>query len=113
MTFKRKDLDNTTLIIEGTFLKYIKESGVYLSSSNTFFNLCVLNLYSDIRLVSANNPQFEGTPYTDFVILNTNKININLNSSIPVGVYDIIFCNPAGYVKGSRKNNKPVFEIID
>ena len=101
MTIPLKEAPGYKITLLGTMFKYIQGDGVYLSSSNAFFNLCTVDLYSNIRLTSAISPSFQGTPIKDFVLLNINSIELRLPKNIQPGNYDIIYCNPASYAKAS------------
>ncbi len=81
-------------------LGYIAGNGLYLSGSSEF-NTQFLDFYSKVKNVSAFNPPFSGTP-VNFSILNNNTLQFTLPPGILPGKYDIIFCNPAGYVKASN-----------
>lgn len=104
MTINRSDLSSTTITLNGSFLRYITGNGLYLSSTNSSFNLSAYDFYTNIKLVSADNPVFYGTPLTDYTIISDSEVKLNLPENLPPGEYDIVFCNPAGYV--TAKSNK-------
>jgi hypothetical protein len=95
----RQSFFNLKFSLEGNMFSFSKGDGLYLSGSPSF-NTHSLDFYSNIRSVSADNPPFSGTPIP-YKIDNNNHIEFSLPKSIPLGVYDIVFCNPAGYVLGS------------
>jgi hypothetical protein len=98
---KKIDVPYTTVTLNGVFLKYLTGNGLYLSSNNTNFNLSSYDLYSNIRLVSSVNPPFYGTPVSKFTVIRDSEIVFDLPDDLPVGFYDIVYCNPAGYVLGT------------
>lgn len=87
------------IVVRGDMFDYFLGNGLYLSGSNEF-NTQYLDLYSRVKNVSAFNPPFSGTP-VNFNKINNNTIEFFLPENIVTGNYDIIYCNPAGYVKAS------------
>ena len=88
------------ITLRGDMFKYTIGNGLYLSGSNSTFNTEFLDFYSKHKNLSAFYPGFSGTPI-DFSVLSNNQLEFNLPRNIVDGSYDIIFCNPAGYVKAS------------
>ena len=110
MTINSIDISNTTIILNGSFLRYITGNGLYLSSTNTTFNISAYNFYTNIKLVSSVNPVFYGTPIEDYTIVSDSEVRVKLPLDLQPGEYDIVFCNPAGYV--TAKSNKKFKGII-
>jgi len=54
--------------------------------------------------------QISGSFYTNYSIVNSNKITVNLNSLPYLGIYDLIAVNNAGYSKLSYRNYLISFE---
>ena len=96
-----RDLTATELIFYGDMLRYKAGKGLYLSGTNVYNTTEWVNLYSDIKLVSAANLPFSGTPVPEFEIINNNVVKFTLPNFLLSGYYDVIFCNPAGYFKMS------------
>lgn len=95
-----KNTPQQTITIEGDMFDHITGNGLYLSGSLEF-NTEFLNFYSNFKNISSFYPPFSGTP-VEFTILNNNTLQFTLPQNIPTGNYDIIFCNPAGYIKASE-----------
>ena len=112
MVIQQQYLTSTRITIQGDYYKYITGNGLYLSSSNVNFNLSSFNFYSNIRLVSSANPPFNGTPVEDFTIASSNELVFDLPANLPKGKYDIIFCNPAGYVNAMRNKQFKGINIV-
>jgi len=110
ITLLQKELSTYNIEIYGDMFKKIASNGIYISGSSNFFPMSTFNFYSNIRLVSAANPPFRGVPVLDYEIVNINVLNIRL-PYLPVGYYELIFCNEAGYTT-SRKQNKLPFLYI-
>jgi len=100
LTIYVRNTPQQKIIVEGDMFNHITGNGLYLSGGPEF-NTQFLDLYSNVKNVSASNPPFSGTPI-EFVVLNNNILEFTLPVSILPGNYDIIFCNPAGYVKASN-----------
>jgi len=87
----------------GDMFKFKIGNGLYLSGTQTYSTTEYLDLYNDVKLVSAANPPFYGIPVTNFKVINNNEISFYLPEYLKVGNYDVIYCNPAGYFKMSDK----------
>jgi hypothetical protein len=77
------------------------------SNKLTFPFLTGIDLYTNLRRVSAICPPFSGYPIDTYVVLDKNRVSINLNTQILTGtrgLVDIIFANRAGYTKLSDLN---------
>lgn len=81
-------------------LSYFTGDGLYLSGSAEGFNNNHFDFYSKTKSLSSFYPPFSGAP-VEYEALSNNVIRCKLPHDIPVGDYDLIFCNPAGYVKAS------------
>lgn len=92
--------------------KFIAGNGLYLSGVKTTTRTKYVDLYSDIRLVSASNLPFSGIAIEKYTIKNDNMIELYLPEYLSAGIYDIIFCGPAGYDKLSNYTNTP-FTVIE
>lgn len=91
--------------------KYISGNGFYLSSNKLEEYSQLVDLYSNIRLVSAANPSFYGVPIQRYKIISNNAISFYLPDFLSAGNYDLIFCGPAGYDKLSNYVTNP-FKVV-
>lgn len=107
IVIRKEILPVTTCHLYGSMLNFYKGSGLYLSSSNAFFNQSFLDFYSSTRSTSAFYPAFSGMPIEEYIVLEDGtKIEFKLPQYLSTGYYDVIFCNEAGYVKLSDKKGK-------
>lgn len=83
--------------------KYKAGNGLYLSSYNTFNTTEFVNLYTDVRLISAAYPGFYGIPVDKYKVINNSELSLKLPTYLNAGNYDVIYCNPAGYFKMSDR----------
>jgi len=112
VVIQQQFLTSTRITLYGNYYRYITGNGLYLSSSNINFNVSAYNFYSNIRLVSSANPPFYGTPVEEFVVIGNNEIVVDLPVGLPKGKYDIVFCNPAGYVTAMRNKQFKGITIV-
>lgn len=110
-TVQVKNLSSTEFTIQGNMFRYISGNGLYLSSNKLEEYSQLIDLYSNIRLVSAANPPFFGLPLSRYNIVDNNTLNFYLPDFLSAGNYDLIFCNPAGYDKLSNYINIP-FSVV-
>jgi hypothetical protein len=108
----QSELSSHNIEIYGDMFKKIASNGVYVSGSSSFFNMSGFDFYSNIRLVSAANPPFRGYPVEDYEIISAEVLNIRLPSNLPIGKYEIIFCNEAGYTTSRKQNKLPLIEVF-
>lgn len=106
-----RDLDKIQIVLEGYWFKYIQGNGLYLSADKAFLNTDLVDLYSNDPKLASNNPPFYGIPVKNYNIVSNNIIEFYLNKDLLGGNYDIIFCNPSGYVKASTKLMSGVFQV--
>lgn len=112
MVIQQQFLTNTRITLYGNYYRYITGNGLYLSSSSAGFNTSGYNFYSNIRLVSSANPPFYGTPVEEYTIIGDSEIVFDLPIGLPKGKYDIVFCNPAGYVTAMRNKQFKGITIV-
>jgi len=105
-------LNGVRVDLYGDYFKYITGNGLYLSSTNSTFNLSSYNFYSNIRLVSSANPPFNGTPVQEFSIVSDSQVTFYLPENLPPGKYDVIYCNPAGYTKASKSKRFKLITVV-
>jgi len=105
------DLDRIQIVLEGYWFKFIQGNGLYLSADKAFLNTEYVDLYGNDPKLANHNPPFYGIPVKNYKILNNNRLTFNLNKDLLGGHFDIIFCNPAGYIKASTKLLSSVFYV--
>lgn len=110
-TARYNDLEKIQIVLEGYWFKYIQGNGLYLSADKAFLNTDFIDLYSNDSKLANSNPPFNGIPVKKYKILNNNTLEFNLSKDLLGGNFDIIFCNPAGYVKASAKIKSSVFNV--
>lgn len=110
ITVRTRNLSTTKIEMEGYMFRNIVSNGLYLSGSN--FNTVFNDFYSNVKSISANNPPFSGIPVPEYNIINENRLEFFI-PSIPAGIYDIIFCNPAGYTKASKSSKFATLSVIN
>jgi len=110
ITLLKSELYSYNIEIYGDMFKKIASNGVYISGSSEFFAMSTFDFYSNTRLVSSTNPPFKGSPLINFKIVNINTLNIRL-PDLPVGYYELIFCNEAGYTTSRKQNKLPCLYI--
>jgi len=94
-------LGKAVITVRGDMLQYYTESGLYLSGNSSILSSNKFDFYSQIKSISANFPPFEGIP-VKYTPISETEIQFIIPSNLPFGEYDIIFCNPAGYVIASQ-----------
>ncbi len=97
-------LGRATVTLYGDMFQYYTDRGLYLSGNSPTFSGNYYDFYSKIRSLSANFKPFIGHPI-DYTVINENEIQFILPEGIPIGDYDVVFCNPAGYAKASNTRN--------
>jgi hypothetical protein len=97
-------LGRATVTLYGDMFQYYTDRGLYLSGNSPSFSGNNYDFYSKIRSLSANFKPFTGRPI-EYSVINENEIQFKLPDDIPLGDYDVIFCNPAGYAKASNTRN--------
>jgi hypothetical protein len=87
-------------------------NGLYLSSSNISMSSVELNLYTDIKSISAKYPKISAFPVNNFEVIGENRIQFILPTNLESGNYDVIYMNGAGYFKASDSSKFTYFSII-
>ena len=93
--------NKATVTIRGDMLQYYTENGLYLSGNSPLLSTNRYDFYSTIKSISANFPPFEGIP-VKYTLINENEIQFLMPPNLPFGMYDMVFCNPAGYAIASQ-----------
>ena len=88
-------------------------NGLYLSSSNIAMSSTPLNLYSNVRSISARYPTVYGFPVLEYDVLDAgNILEFKLPENLLVGNYDILYFNGAGYYKASQTSRFTYFSVV-
>lgn len=111
LVVKQKDAEFTKIILEGDMFKYATGDGIYLSGNN--FNSKKVDLYSNVKSLSTHYVAFSGIPVEEFNVVNSNYLEFYLPKNLPIGFYDIIFCNPAGYYKASNSKKFAYINVVE
>ena len=110
LVIARENLKNAKINILGDMLSYYVGNGLYLSGSASF-NTGLFNFHSTTKSISSYYPPFSGRP-VPYEVVNNSQIRFNLPEDMPLGNYDIIFCNPAGYYKASRLSTFTTLSVV-
>ncbi len=106
------NLASTLVTIYGDMFQYTTLNGLYLSSSNTSIpSLTTLNLYSNIKSISGRYPAITVFPVKEYNVVENYILQFELPSDLPVGNYDIIYFNDAGYFKASSTKRFTYFTV--
>jgi hypothetical protein len=107
------DNSNSTLVtIYGDMFQYKTLNGLYLSSSNTNIpSLTTLDLYSNVKSISAKYPPITVFPVEEYEIVENYILQFNLPANLLLGNYDIIYFNDAGYFKASNTKRFTFFTV--
>jgi len=95
--------------------QYTSLNGLYLSSSNASMNQMELNLYTEIKSISARYPSVSGFPVYEYDVLDDGTLlQFRLPENLLVGNYDILYFNGAGYTKASKNTKRfTYFSVIN
>ena len=91
--------------------QYYTADGLYLSGNSPLLSTNRYDFYSTIKSVSALYPPFSGLPLK-YNVQEAEYINFKLPSNLPLGDYDFVFCNPAGYYKASSSTNFSKLKVV-
>jgi hypothetical protein len=111
-TIKTVNLSSTLVTVYGDMFHYRTLNGLYLSSSNVSISSQELNLYTDIKSISAKYPKISAFPVNNFDVIGENTIQFILPNDLKEGNYDIIYMNDAGYYKASDDDRFTFFKVI-
>lgn len=110
INIKQEDTEFTKIVLEGDMFRYGTGDSVYLSGNS--FNSESVNLYSTVKSISSFYPAFSGIPVENFKVINNNILEFFLPKNLPLGYYDILFCNPAGYYKASNSKKFAYINVV-
>lgn len=111
-TIKTENLSSTVVTVFGDMFHYKTLNGLYLSSSNLSMSSQELDLYTDIKSISAKYPKISAFPVNNFEVIGENTIQFVLPTNLKAGNYDIIYMNAAGYFKASNSKRFTYFSVI-
>jgi hypothetical protein len=112
---KRNNLSSTYITIYGDMFQYKTLNGLYLSGNNPSISSIELNLYTNIKSISSRYPAVSVFPVENFNIIAENFSTIlqfMLPSNLPIGNYDILYFNNAGYYKASQTSRFTYFKVL-
>ena len=87
-------------------------NGLYLSSSNMLMSSIKLDLYSNVKSISARYPSVSAFPIYDYDVIENYILEFKLPQNLLEGNYDILYFNDAGYYKASNSKRFTYFEVI-
>lgn len=107
-----KSLSSVLVTIYGDMFQHKTLNGLYLSSSNTYIDsLTTLDLYSNVKSISAKYPPITVFPVEKYDIVENYILQFELPSNLMNGNYDIIYMNDAGYFKASNTKRFTYFTL--
>lgn len=114
-TVKTQNLSSTNATIKGDMFQYTSLNGLYLSSSNASMNQTELNLYTEIKSISARYPAVSAFPVYEYDVLDDGTLlQFRLPENLLVGNYDILYFNGAGYTKASKNTKRfTYFSVVN
>ena len=112
ITVRPSNLSNTKITIYGEWFKYITGYGIYLSANKPELNTQLVDLYTENYKLYSKNPFFHGIPVTKYKIIDNNILEFYLPEDLISANYDIIICNPAGYVKATTQLSLNVLKVV-
>ena len=135
-TIQTKNLSSTRVTIYGDMFKFKTLNGLYLSSSNVGMSSIKLDLYSNVKSISARYPAIDVLSVYNYSLINNENINdfdipinlfpvytyelfdsgkaiqFKLPEDLLIGNYDIIYFNGAGYYKASSSTRFTYFTVV-
>jgi hypothetical protein len=112
-TVLSKNLSSINLKIYGDMFNYKTLNGLYLSSSNMLMSSIKLDLYSNVKSISARYPSVSAFPIYDYDVIENYILEFKLPQNLLEGNYDILYFNDAGYYKASNSKKFTYFEVIN
>jgi len=90
--------------------QYTSLNGLYLSSNNPLISSIELDLYTNIKSISARYPAVSGFPVYEYDVLDDGTLlQFRLPENLLVGNYDILYFNGAGYAMASKNTKRFTF----
>jgi hypothetical protein len=111
-TVLSKNLSSINLKIYGDMFNYKTLNGLYLSSSNMLMSSIKLDLYSNVKSISARYPSVSAFPIYNYDVIENYILEFKLPQNLLEGNYDILYFNDAGYYKASNSKRFTYFEVI-
>lgn len=108
-----QNLSGTNVTIKGDMFQYTSLNGLYLSSNNPSMTSIELNLYTEIKSISARYPAVYGFPVYNYNVLDDGTLlQFSLPKNLLAGNYDILYFNGAGYAKASNTKRFTFFQVV-
>lgn len=108
-----RNLSSVLITIYGDMFQYKTLNGLYLSSSNTYIDsLTTLDLYSNVKSISAKYPPITVFPVEEYDVVQNYILQFKLPTNMMAGNYDIIYLNDAGYYKSSSSKKFTYFSVV-
>lgn len=94
--------------------QYKTLNGLYLSGNNPSISSIRLNLYTDIKSISGRYPAVSAFPIQEYDVVaeGSGSILMFRLPILPVGNYDILYFNNAGYYKASQTSRFTYFKVL-
>jgi len=107
------NLSGTNVTIRGDMFQFTTLNGLYLSSNNPSMSSIELDLYTEIKSISARYPSVYGFPVYEYDVLDNGMLlQFRLPENLLAGNYDILYFNGAGYAKASNTKRFTFFQIV-
>jgi len=100
------------ITLQGDMFKYRTDVGLYLSSSSFDGSQKYYDLYSNVKSISSNNPPFSAYPLSNYDVNNNNILNFEMPARTRAEKLDIIYANPAGYIKASQMDGFTFIRVL-
>ena len=113
-TVKTQNLSSTNVTIRGDMFQFTTLNGLYLSSNNPSMSSIELDLYTEIKSISARYPAVYGFPVYEYDVLDNGMLlQFRLPENLLDGNYDILYFNGAGYAKASKNTKRfTYFQVV-
>ena len=113
-TVKTQNLSSTNVTINGDMFQFTTLNGLYLSSNNPSMSSIELDLYTEIKSISARYPAVYGFPVYEYDVLDDGMLlQFRLPENLLVGNYDILYFNGAGYAKASKNTKRFTYFTVE
>jgi hypothetical protein len=100
------------ITLRGDMFRYKTDVGLFLSSNSFDGSQNFYDFYSKIKSISALNPPFSGYPVTNYTVNTNNSITFEIPARTKAEKLDIIYANPAGYIKASQMGSFTYIQIL-
>jgi hypothetical protein len=105
-------VSSVLVTIYGDMFQFKTLNGLYLSSSNTLIeSLTTLDLYSNVKSISAKYPPVTVFPVEEYDVIQNYILQFKMTGEMLNGNYDILYFNDAGYFKASSTKKFTYFTL--